>query len=130
MNSKVDRRGLSPASCLGLVLLLGGLTACAGGPLGAGFVPYDPMTDVASSGKYEGALITPLAEDWSWAMPDTGHWVLSRMELGTPVVDGNRILIGSSRSPGLFILERETGRVLRVLETSGPVQARKSRPTL
>ena len=95
--------------------------------MGAGFTPYDPLKDVSGTGKYDGPFLTPLAEDWDWSLPDTGHWVLSRMELCEPLVDGDRVLVGSSRSPGLYVLERETGRVLRELSTRGPVQAQPVR---
>jgi len=49
--------------------------------------------------------------------------VLSRLELGTAAIDGDRLLVGSSRSPGLYVLERSSGRVLKRVDLPGPVQA-------
>ncbi len=45
-------------------------------------------------------------DDWRWDMPDEGRWELSRLELSSPVFDGERLLVGNSRSPGLFVLDR------------------------
>lgn len=73
--------------------------------------------------KYAGAFRLPLAEDWTWAMPDEGRWEISRLELSTPVVDGDTLLVGNSRRPGLFVLSRSSGHVLRHVDLPGPVQA-------
>jgi len=72
---------------------------------------------------YEGSLRLPLSEDWRWTMSDPGHWAISRMELGTPVVAGDHVLVGNSRAAGLFVLERNTGRLLKTIPMEGPVQA-------
>ncbi len=80
-------------------------------------------TDEFLRQSYEGHLHFPLSEDWRWNMPDPGHWSISRMELGSPVVSGEHILVGNSRQSGLTVLERRTGRVLQVIPTDGPVQA-------
>jgi outer membrane protein assembly factor BamB len=82
----------------------------------------DPAAS-SSAAKYRGVFRLPLAEDWSWDLPDTGHWVPSRLELGSATIDGQKVLIGSSRSPGLYVLERSSGRLLRTVDMAGPVQA-------
>ncbi len=73
--------------------------------------------------KYGGGFRLPLSEDWRWQLPDEGRWALSRMELGAPALQGDLLLTGSSRQAGLFVLDRNSGRVLRTVETSGPLQA-------
>jgi outer membrane protein assembly factor BamB len=73
--------------------------------------------------KYEGIFRLPLSEDWSWELPDTGHWTLNRLELGGATIAGDTVLVGSSRSPGLEILDRTTGRSLQSVAMPGPVQA-------
>jgi outer membrane protein assembly factor BamB len=87
--------------------------------------PVDDRT--AGERKYDGAFRLPLAEDWSWEMPDVGTWAVSRLELATPAVHGDRVLTGTSRSPGVFVLDRSSGRVVAKVETQGPVQARPAR---
>lgn len=77
--------------------------------------------------KYGGSFRLPLAEDWSWELPDEGAWAVSRLELATPAIHGDRVLAGSSRSPGLFVLDRASGRVVAKVETQGPVQAQPVR---
>jgi len=73
--------------------------------------------------SYDGLLRLPLSEDWQWQMPDPGHWAISRLELAPVVVHEDLVLLGSSRSPGLFILDRNSGRQLRTVAMEGPVQA-------
>ena len=73
--------------------------------------------------SYDGNLRFPLTEDWRWDLSDPGHWAISRMELGSPVVAGDHVLVGNSRASGIAVLERSTGRVLRTIPTDGPVQA-------
>lgn len=91
--------------------------AWAGGP---SVLPDEAI----APGKYDGSFRLPLSDDWVWDLPDTGHWVLSRLELGTAAIDTDRVLIGSSRSPGLFVLDRSTGRMLEWIDLAGPVQAK------
>ena len=92
---------------------------------------WDPAADAADrtpvERKYGGAFRLPLAEDWSWELPDEGAWAVSRLELATPAVHGDRVLVGSSRSPGIFVLDRSSGAVVARVETQGPVQARPTR---
>jgi outer membrane protein assembly factor BamB len=76
-----------------------------------------------SGPSYAGSFRLPLSEDWSWQMPDPGHWSISRLELAPAVVDGDFVLVGNSRSAGLFVLDRHTGRHLRTIAMEGPVQA-------
>ncbi|HCP47242.1 MAG TPA: hypothetical protein DIU15_14465 [Deltaproteobacteria bacterium] len=85
----------------------------------------EPAT--AAERMYAGAVRLPLSDDWTWELPDEGRWAISRLELGVPQFDGDRVLVGSSRSAGLFVLERTTGRLLRTIETEGPVQAAPTR---
>jgi len=73
--------------------------------------------------SYSGSLRFPLSEDWQWQMPDRGIWSISRLELSSAVVHDDLVLIGNSRSPGVFVLERQTGRQLRTVMMEGPVQA-------
>jgi outer membrane protein assembly factor BamB len=77
--------------------------------------------------RYGGAFRLPLSDDWVWTMPDEGRWELSRLELNTPLIHGDEVLVGTSRWPGLFVLDRSTGRVLRRVETPGPVEAQPVR---
>ncbi|MBJ94314.1 MAG: hypothetical protein CMP23_07510 [Rickettsiales bacterium] len=72
---------------------------------------------------YEDAFRLPLSEDWTWPLPDPGLWAISRLELNTPALAGNRVLVGHSRAAGLSVLDRFSGRFLSELPTSGPVQA-------
>lgn len=73
--------------------------------------------------NYEGVFRLPLSEDWHWQMPDPGHWAISRLELAPVVVHEDVVLLGSSRAPGLFILDRSSGRQLSTLAMEGPVQS-------
>ncbi len=73
--------------------------------------------------KYDGALRLPLSEDWEWELPDDGVWAISRLELASPAVAEDKLLVGSSRRPGLFVLDRTTGRAMAAVDTEGPVQA-------
>jgi len=73
--------------------------------------------------SYSGSFRLPLSEDWHWQMPDPGHWSISRLELAPAVVHGDVVLVGNSRSAGLFVLDRHTGRHLRTVAMEGPVQA-------
>lgn len=73
--------------------------------------------------KYDGTFRLPLSEDWSWHIPDEGTWAVSRLELASPVISGDFIFAGSSRHPGLFVLDRGTGALASVITTEGPVQA-------
>lgn len=82
----------------------------------------DPVQE-AWQVAFEGAFRLPLSDEWTWEMPDQGRWELSRLELNTPVFDGPNLLVGNSRWPGVFVLDRMTGRVTRWIETPGPVQA-------
>lgn len=122
-----------------LVVTVSLLCACAGAdralhepqlsnpPRKIAWQGWDPAQDAGDASladkKYGGAFRLPLADDWTWELPDDGVWVVSRLELGVPAVAGDQILVGSSRRPGLFVLERTTGRPLATIETEGPVQA-------
>jgi outer membrane protein assembly factor BamB len=92
---------------------------------------WDPAAELAAltpiERKYGGAFRLPLAEDWSWELPDEGAWAVSRLELASPAVHGDRVLVGSSRAPGLFVLDRSSGQQVAFIETDGPVQARPTR---
>ncbi len=86
----------------------------------------DPSTLPALSqveARYDGAFRLPLSQDWTWSMPDEGRWEISRLELSTPVVDGDVVLVGNSRRSGLFVLNRVTGLVVKHIDLPGPVQA-------
>ena len=73
--------------------------------------------------KYDGQARPPFHADWEWALPDTGLWEISRLELCDPVVHDGAVYVGSSRKAGLFVLEQENGRLLRTHPTEGPVQS-------
>jgi len=127
------------AACAALVVL----AACASGEQGMreprltnpprlvewqGWDPAEQDEGVTpAQRKYDGAFRLPLAEDWAWELPDEGAWAVSRLELATPAIHGDRVLAGSSRSPGLFVLDRTSGRLVARVETQGPVQARPLR---
>jgi len=87
----------------------------------------DAVVDEGTRGrgdlKYDGVFRLPLSGDWTFELPDEGRWALSRLELGTPAAYGDFVLAGSSRHAGLFVIDRLDGRLVRTLETTGPVQA-------
>jgi outer membrane protein assembly factor BamB len=96
-------------------------------PRVAEWIGWDSSQDppqTATERDYSGAFRIPMSDDWIWQMPDKGRWEISRLELGTPVFDGDHLIVGNSRWPGLFQLDRGSGRVQRWIETAGPVQAR------
>jgi outer membrane protein assembly factor BamB len=72
--------------------------------------------------RFEGALRVPLTQQWQSSLDDPGVWVLARYEQGTPLFDGDRILLGNSRAPSLVVLDRLTGVQLDVITTVNPVQ--------
>ncbi|MCP4867500.1 MAG: PQQ-binding-like beta-propeller repeat protein [Proteobacteria bacterium] len=73
--------------------------------------------------KYDGAFRLPLSEDWTWDIPDEGTWAVSRLELASATIAGDRVFAGSSREAGLFVLDRNSGALTTVITTEGPVQA-------
>lgn len=73
--------------------------------------------------RYDGLFRLPLNTDWTWDLPDEGRWAVSRLELGTPAASDRFVLAGSSRKSGLFVLDRLDGRLVRRIDTEGPVQA-------
>ncbi len=82
----------------------------------------DPLTAVDA--RYRGALRVPLVAEWSQELPDEGIWAISRFEAGQPLVDGDRVLVGSSRASGLLSLDRRSGVVRQTTPTVNPVQCR------
>ncbi len=82
-----------------------------------------PSELTASEARYEGLFRLPLNVDWTWDLPDEGRWAVSRLELGTPAASDQFVLAGSSRKAGLFVLDRLDGRLVRRIDTEGPVQA-------
>jgi len=74
--------------------------------------------------RYEGSLRVPLVEEWSRELPDQGIWAISRFEAGQPLVDGDQVLIGSSRASGLLALDRRSGALIHTTGTVNPVQCR------
>ncbi len=89
-----------------------------------GFDPDEGIADLSQvERKYDGVFRLPLTQDWTWTLPDEGRWAVSRLELGAAAFDGDRILVGSSREAGLFVLDRASGQVRAVVATAGPVQA-------
>ena len=123
----------------GLILLAAALlVGCATGEAGlrepqltnpprtAAWLGWDSAEDPVRTPielAYSGAFRLPLAEDWRWQMPDVGPWEISRLELNTPVFDGERVLAGNSRGDGFYVLDRTSGRLQRRVEMPGPVQA-------
>ena len=73
--------------------------------------------------KYAGVFRLPLSTDWTFDLPDEGRWAVSRLELGTPAAGDRFVLAGSSRRAGLFVIDRVDGRLVRRIDTPGPVQA-------
>lgn len=93
------------------------MDAWSGSYFGAG---EDPTSEER---KYGGGFRLPLDADWTWTLPDEGRWAFSRMELGAPAIYGDTLLTGSSRKPGLFVLDRLDGRLRQTVATAGAVQA-------
>ena len=46
------------------------------------------------------------------------------MELGTPLIDGDQILLGGAGQSGLFVLDRYSGTHLHTYPSMGSVQSR------
>ena len=86
-------------------------------------VPEETENQLRGDAKYDGVFRLPLATDWTWELPDEGRWAISRLELGTPAAHGDFVLAGSSRKAGLYVIDRLDGRLIRRIETPGPVQA-------
>lgn len=82
----------------------------------------EPATEIER--RYEGSLRLPLIPEWMHEFPDEGVWAVSRFEAGLPLVDGERIVVGSSRARGLRIVDRSTGALLSTATTVNPVQCR------
>ncbi len=84
----------------------------------------EPVEDIETAeSAYHGLLRVPIVEEWEHQLPDQGIWAISRMEQGVPLIADDRIFLGSSRSNGLLVLERSTGRLLQEIPTVNPVQS-------
>ncbi len=138
--SDVGRRSATRASAplaalLGALVLAGSTSCAARDATREPMLTNPPRMDAWYGGaeaaderpwverKYSGQARPPFLEDWDQDLPDTGLWEISRLELCDPVIHGGKVYAGSSRKAGLFILERENGRLLRTHPTEGPVQS-------
>ncbi len=113
------------ASLVAVALLLPGCAYLRG--VGGPRVFDEPTDETADApeGDVEEfvALRVPLVERWSFELPDLGVWAAARHEKGRPTVDGDRILVGSGRAPGLYALDRATGALHQTITTLNPVQS-------
>ena len=80
------------------------------------------MEGAAEDSLYHGPLRVPIVEEWAHPLPDQGIWAISRLEQGIPLIADDRIYLGGSRSNGLMVLDRSTGRLLQEIPTQNPVQ--------
>ncbi len=115
------------AAVLSCLLPLLTSTGCAylrgvGGP--REFAPASPDEQAPGpmEARYGGSFRVPLVEEWRTELPDEGIWAISRFEAGVPLIDGERVLVGSSRAAGLLHLDRRTGALQRTTPTVNPVQ--------
>ncbi len=118
------------AGLLLMALALPGTLSCAylrgvGGPrefddAAAPSGPEEPSG--AGVDRFDGALRVPLVGQWQHTLDNPGVWALARYELGSPLIDGDRVLLGNSRAPGVLVLDRRDGRRLDLFDTVNPVQ--------
>lgn len=109
-----------------LLLSVSGAMSCAylkgvGGPREFDEVVVED-TRTAGEKRYQGALRTPVVEEWSWTLSDPGIWALSRFEQGKPVIFGDMVAVGNSLEPALTFLDRRTGQSLIEVPLVNPIQ--------
>jgi outer membrane protein assembly factor BamB len=61
--------------------------------------------------------------DWRVQLPGPRLAAATHTELGTPVIHGDHIYLGSAADDALLVLHREDGRLVRRLPTEAPVQS-------
>jgi len=108
-----------------LVVLVLGSTSCAYLRGVGGARQFDEAvedTRTPEEKQYQGALRTPLVEEWSWELPDPGIWALSRFEQGRPVVFGDKVAVGNSLQPTLTLLDRRSGQLVNQVPLTNPIQ--------
>jgi outer membrane protein assembly factor BamB len=70
-----------------------------------------------------GSIDTAPAEHWVRALPGLAFPAARHTELGTPLIHGGEIYVGSAASDVLHILSRRDGSIVGSLSAQGPVQA-------
>jgi outer membrane protein assembly factor BamB len=65
----------------------------------------------------------PPVEQWTVPLPAPILSSATHTELGSPVIHGEEIFIGSAALDALIVLDRRDGRLLRMLPAAGPVQS-------
>lgn len=78
--------------------------------------------DVAPD-RWAGAFDGPPALHWMVELPGEPFPAAVHTELGGPLIHGDYIFVGQASSDNLFILARDSGRMVRKLPTSAPVQS-------
>ena len=69
------------------------------------------------------AFDAPPVEQWRIPLPAPTLSSATHTELGSPVIHGEEIFIGSAALDALIVLDRRDGRLLRTLPAAGPVQS-------
>ena len=85
--------------------------------LGLGASPAPSVAD------YSGAVDAPPALMWQRDLPGAPLAASSHTELGTPVISGDHILVGSAGSNALYVLDRHHGTLVHEYPSNGPVQS-------
>lgn len=73
--------------------------------------------------SYEGEVSDPPALLWQRDLPGPPLAASSHTELGTPVIHGPHVMVGSAGSNALYVLDRGHGTLLHEYPSNGPVQA-------
>jgi len=75
------------------------------------------------SGSLSGTVDSPPALIWARDLPGARVSAASHTELGTPLIVGDEILVGSAGSNALYSLNRRSGTLEHQYGAAGPVQA-------
>ncbi len=75
--------------------------------------------------RFNKELETPLVLEWSKGLPRKDPMALAQLEMSPPVLAGrDRVAVGVSRWPALFLVDRQDGEIVARVPTQGPVQSR------
>ncbi len=80
-----------------------------------------PVTEPAENRA--GSIDAPPALIWERDLPGPPLAAASHTELGTPVLHGGQVLVGSAGSNALYALDRHHGTLMHEYPSNGPVQA-------
>lgn len=75
--------------------------------------PTHDATTAPRADRYAGAVDAAPVADWTVRLPGPRPNSPTRTERSRPVVVGDQILVGSASAPGLFVLSRTDGSVIR-----------------